>query len=63
MQRCKIKDVTTTAKNPQANSICEQMHQIVGNVLRIILHGKPPKNIYHAKDFVDEALSIAMHAI
>ncbi|KAL7426352.1 hypothetical protein ACHAXH_000401 [Discostella pseudostelligera] len=62
-QRCKIKDITTMAKNPQANSICEQMHQTVGNVLHILLHGEPPKNISHAKDFVDEALSIAMHAM
>lgn len=63
MQRCKIKDVTTSAKNPQANSICERMHQTVGNVLRILLHGQPPKDITRAKDFIDEALSIAMHAM
>ena len=63
MKRCKIKDVTTTAKNPQANSICERMHQTVGNVLRVLLHGEPPKNTSHAKDFIDEALSIAMHAM
>ena len=62
MQRCGIKDVNTTAKNPTANSICEQMHQTVGNVLRTLLHGEPPRNISKAKDFIDEALSIAMHA-
>ncbi|KAL7425497.1 hypothetical protein ACHAXH_000082, partial [Discostella pseudostelligera] len=39
------------------------MHQTVDNVLCILFHGKPPKNISHAKDFVDEALSIAMHAM
>ena len=63
MQRCKIKDVTTSAKNPQANSICERMHQTVGNVLRILLHGQPPKDVTRAKEFIDEALSIAMHAM
>jgi len=63
MQRCNIKDVTTSAKNPQANAVCEQMHQTVGNVLRILLHGEPPKNITRAKEFIDEALSIAMHAM
>ena len=49
MQRCNIKDVTTSAKNPQANAVCERMHQTVGNVLRILLHGEPPKNITRAK--------------
>ena len=63
MQRCKIKDVTTSAKNPQANSACERMHQTVGNVLHILLHGQLPKDISKAKDFIDEAFSIAMHAM
>ncbi len=44
MQQCKIKDVTTMAKNPD-----EWMHQTVGNVLRILLQGELPKNISHAK--------------
>ena len=39
------------------------MHQTVGNVLRTLLHGEPPQNITTAKEFVDEALSIAMHAM
>ena len=38
------------------------MHQTVGNVLRTLLHGEPPQNIATAKEFVDEAPSIAMHA-
>ena len=63
MQRCGIKDVNTTAKNPTANSICERMHQTVGNVLRTLLHGEPPRNISKAREFIDEALSIAMHAM
>ena len=28
-----------------------------------MLHGEPPKNIDNAKEFVDEALFIAMHAM
>ena len=39
------------------------MHQTVGNVLHTLLHGEPPMNISKAKDFIDEALSIAMHAM
>ena len=39
------------------------MHQTVGNVLRLLFHGEPPQNIKNAKEYVDEALSIAMHAM
>ena len=39
------------------------MHQTVGNVLRTLLHGEPPQNIKNAKEYIDEALSIAMHAM
>jgi len=39
------------------------MHQTVGNVLRTLLHGRPPQNITSAKEFVDAALSIASHAM
>ena len=58
-----VRDVCTTAKNPQFNAVCERMHQTVGNVLRTLLHGEPPQNITDAKEYVDEALSIAMHAM
>ena len=63
LESCHIKDAGTSAKNPQSNAICERMHQTVGNVLRTLLHGEPPRNINSAKEFVDEALSIAMHAM
>jgi hypothetical protein len=39
------------------------MHQTVGNVLRTLLHGNPPQHIANAEQYVDEALSIAMHAM
>ncbi len=39
------------------------MHQTVGNVLRTFSHGEPPQNIKNAKDYIDETLSIAMHAM
>jgi hypothetical protein len=41
----------------------KKMHQTVGNVLSILLHGEPPQNIANAKEYVDEAISIAMHAM
>ena len=39
------------------------MHQSVGNILRTLLHGDPPENVSKANDMVDEALSIAQHAM
>ena len=63
LEQCRIKDAGTSAKNPQANSICERMHQTVGNVLRTLIHGDHVNDINTAQSFVDEALSIAMHAM
>jgi len=63
LQSCRIKDAPTSSRNPQANAICERMHQTVGNVLRTLLHGEPPRDVTRAKDFIDEALSTAMHAM
>ena len=39
------------------------MHQTVGNVLHTLLYGEPPQDVTSAKDFMDEALSIAMHVM
>ena len=44
-----IKDVTTTIKNPQANAICERLHQTISSNLRTILHHHPPQ----ANDVID----------
>jgi hypothetical protein len=63
LQNCHIKDVCTTAKNPQSNTVCKRMHQTVGNVLRTLLHGEPPPDVASAKEYVNEALSIAIHTM
>ncbi len=39
------------------------MHQTMGNILRMLLHGNPPPNIANSAQYVDEALSIAMHTM
>jgi hypothetical protein len=39
------------------------MHQTVRNILRTLLHGEPSPDMTSAKEYVDEALSIAMHAM
>jgi transposase InsO family protein len=58
-----IEDVPTSSKNPQANSICERMHQTVGNVLRTLLHVHRPTNVDTAAQLVDSALATAMHTM
>ena len=39
------------------------MHQSIGNILRTLLHGDPLENVSSVNDMVDEALSIAQHAM
>ena len=63
LEQASVKDVPTTSRNPQANAICKRMHQTVGNVLRTLVHENPPKSTKNAKDLIDEALSIAQHAM
>ena len=63
LEKTHIKDAPTTARNPQANAICERMHQTVGNILRTLLHENPPKDVGSGKKLIEEALSIAMHAL
>ncbi len=36
---------------------------MVGTVLRTLLHGEPPPDMNSAKEYINEALSIAMHAM
>ena len=63
LQTLHVKDVPTTSYNPQANAICERMHQTVGNVLRTLLYSNPPTTVEGAQELVDEALATAMHAM
>jgi len=46
-----------------ANSICERMHQTVGNVLQTIFHGTNVTSTEQAHQFIDNSLYTAMHAI
>ena len=52
----------TTVKNPQANAVCERVHQSIKNILRVLLRATPPANMDAAADAVDTALATAMHA-
>jgi hypothetical protein len=66
LQNCHIRDVCITEKkNLQSNPLCKRMHQTVGNVLGILLHGEPPQDMpmASAKEYINKAVSIAMHAM
>jgi len=63
LDKCNVKDMPTTSRNPQANSICKQMHQSVENILRTLLHGDPRETFSKVNEIVDEVLYIAQHAM
>jgi transposase InsO family protein len=63
LRRFGIKDSPTTVRNPQANAVCERMHQTVGNVLRTLLHGHAPQHLQGAEQLVDSALATTMHVM
>jgi hypothetical protein len=58
-----VKDILTTIKNPQANAICERMHQTAGNIIHTLTHAQPPQDISQANHIIDSALATAMYAI
>ena len=57
-----IRKHPTTVKNPQANAICERLHQTVTNVLRPLLHMHLPQNVDEAALLVDTALQTAVYS-
>ena len=57
-----IKDVTTTVKNPQANAICERLHQSFSNSIRTMIHTYPPSNMDQINDIMDTCLAMAAYA-
>ena len=58
-----IKDVPTTSQNPQANAICERMHQAVVNVLSVVLYTNPPRTVVNAADLIYQALATSIHSM
>jgi hypothetical protein len=46
-----------TAKNPQANSVCERVHQTIGDMPRTFLLKDPPVNIRQAVELIKSALA------
>jgi len=57
-----ISRAPVTVKAPQANAICERMHQVVGNTLCVLQILNPPAGLTDANRLVDQALANAMYA-
>ena len=62
LDRYDIQRRPTTVKNPQANAICERMHQAVGNSLRVLRQLNPPAGAQTPQALLDTALANAMYA-
>jgi len=45
------------------NASFERMHHTVSNVLQTLVHTNPPHNMASARDIVDDALAMSMHAM
>ena len=53
-----MNDTPITTENPQSNSACEHLHQIMGNMIHVQLVGK-----HEHDDPVRDVLSAAAHGI
>jgi hypothetical protein len=62
LRRHRITSRCTSAKNPQANSVCERMHQTIGNTLRVLSTLNPPAGIANVIHLVDTAIADAVYA-
>lgn len=51
-----------STKNPQANAVCERMHQTVGNALRTLQTLNPPHGVNDAMELINVAIAEAMFA-
>jgi hypothetical protein len=62
LQHFGIKDVATSVRNPQSNTVYERLHQSVANDLRVFLSQAIPFNVTNVAKLVDSALATALHA-
>ena len=53
----------TATINLQANSVCERMHQTVGNILRAMSHSNPPPGTTSPEQMIDTAIAQAVYAL
>ena len=57
-----IKDLIIPVKNPQANAICERLHQSISNSLQVRIKAHPPINEFQAQNILDVCFAAASYA-
>ena len=62
LQQHGIDDAPTTACNPQANAVCERMHQTIANVLRTSIQLQPPRTHWQAIQQLEDAIATTVYA-
>ena len=63
LRRNNIEARPISAKNPQANSICERMHQSIDDTLRTLATLNPPAGIESANQLVDTTIATSVFAL
>ena len=63
LNRAGIQGVPTTVRNPQANAICERMHQTMAQMLKTQLLAVPPQDLNDAIRMVERCLASAQLAL
>lgn len=63
LARYGIKDTPTTIKNPQANAVCERLHQTIGNMLRTLIYQFHPATHQEFIDLLDSAIANTIFAL
>ena len=58
-----IKDVHTTVAKPQSNAVNERLHQTVANILRTLVHTRPPQDLADVNSLLDNALATVRQAM
>jgi hypothetical protein len=53
----------TTVKNPQANAVCERVHQTIANAIRAEIRSTPPANVANAIEMVETIIASASYAV
>ena len=63
LNRNGIEAQPTTARNPQANAICERLHQSVGNTIRTLLKIQPLNAPQDATTIIDRCIAKAVQTL
>jgi hypothetical protein len=63
LEHAGIKSINISPHTPTANAVIESSHKAIGQVIRTLLHLKPPTSSAAADALIDEALATAMYVL